>query len=132
MRKMLQKEKMKERIEVANSPEARFLAMPMPPMRLASSPTVKRRKNLVGRLMSRPHMAASAAASMRVEMRITAMERTMDRAAVVKLVTIRAWVTVARPCLSRMGMISWKIVSVMIGVARGISPAKRLHTRMVR
>ena len=82
------------------------MAMPMPPMRLASSPTVKRRKNLVGRVISLPHMAASAAASMRVDIRSIAMERTMESAAVVKLVTIRACVTVASPCLSRIGRMS--------------------------
>ena len=106
--------------------------MPMLPMRLASSPTVNRRKNFVGRVMSLPHSAASAAISMRVDMRSTAIERTMERAAVVKLVTISAWVTVARPCRSKMGMISWKIVSVMIGVAKGINPANRLQSKMVR
>ena len=78
-------------------PEARLFAMPMPAMRLASSPVVNFRKNLVGIVSSRPHMAASAAISIWVEMRMTAMERTMDSAAVVKLVTISACVTVARP-----------------------------------
>ena len=67
-----------------------------------------------------------------VAIRMIAIERTMDSAAVVKLVTISACVTVASPCRSRMGMISWKIVSVMMGVASGINPATKLVMIIVR
>ena len=100
MRNRLQKEKMKLNTEVANSPLTTLLAAPSPPMRLASSPAVNCRKNLVGRDRSLPHRAASAAMSMCAVMRIMAMERTIERAAMVKPVTMATWVTVASPSLS--------------------------------
>ena len=119
-------------MEPTNSPDAKLLATPIPPIRLANSPTVKRRKNLVGSCIRRPHMAASAEISIRVDIRITAIDRTIPKAAVVKLVTIRAWVTVASPCLSKIGIISWNMVSVIIGVANGIQPPNKLQIIMVR
>ena len=98
MRKMLQKEKRKPRIDSAKASEARFFAMPMAFMRLASSPAVNFRKKLAGSVISRPHRAASVALSMRVPMRRMAMERTMEMAAAVRLVTMSACAATVIPC----------------------------------
>ena len=104
----------------------------MPCMRWASSPEVNWRKNFSGRVSSRPHRAASTLMSSREEILMMATLRMVERAAMVKLVTIMTWVTVTSPFLSRMGRMSRKMVSVMIGVTSGMKPAKKLTRIRVR
>ena len=94
----------------------------IPPIRDASSPDVNRRKNFVGSVSNRPHNAASVAMFIRVVIRITAIVRTIPSDAVVKLVTMITCVTVAKPCLSSIGIMSANIVSVTSGMTSGISP----------
>ena len=89
-------------------------------MRLANSPDVYWRKNFVGNVKSLFQRAASVAMSIRVVIRITAIVRTTPSAAIVKLVTIIIYVTVTKPCRSNTGIMSWKIVSVTIGIISGI------------
>ena len=104
----------------------------IPFMRLASSPEVNWRKNLVGKVNNLFQSAASVAIFIREVIRITAIVCTMPNDAVVKLVTMITWVTVANPCLSSIGIISAKILSVIIGVRIGIKPAIKLAIKTWR
>ena len=90
----------------------------------ASSPDWKRRKKPGGSFNSRPKRAACPRRFPIAVRRSTARARTVVSAAVVKPATSTTWVTVASPLRSRMGMRSWNMVSVTMGVSRGISPIK--------
>lgn len=78
----------------------------MPPILDASSPDVYCLKNFVGNVKSLPHNAASVDMSIFCVIRMTAIVRTIDSDAIVKLVTSVTCVTVAKPCLSSIGMMS--------------------------
>ena len=95
------------------------------PARTASSPAVKRRKNVVGRSSSRSHTAACTATSIRLSMRSSANPRARWNAPVPAAAASSATTRCSTWTRSDSGMAVSKMAPVAMGVSSPSTPAAR-------